>query len=135
MKRLTELVKNPKCIWMCTLLLYAYPALLVGSLYYTWFVAWAVLGYQPRPSLDDPKYISAIVDIPYAMTMIMFMGFPYAAVIGVVMTPVSLASRIQSKSGLIVATLIGFVLLTVLWCAAIGFLRMDPWRVGTWYMD
>ena len=43
---------------------WVYPCLLVTSLYGTWLVAWAVLGHQPVPSIDDPKYISPIVSDP-----------------------------------------------------------------------
>ena len=48
-----------------TAALWCYPVMLVTALYTTWLVAWAVLGHQPQPSMNDPKYISFWVDIPY----------------------------------------------------------------------
>jgi hypothetical protein len=43
------------------------PAVVLFYLYATWATAWCVLGHRPRPSLDDPKFISPIVDVPYDM--------------------------------------------------------------------
>ncbi len=57
--------------WGCLL----QPAVVVLYLYATWVTAWCVLGHCPRPSLDDPKYISPVVEAPYVM-------FAFSAIIG-----------------------------------------------------
>lgn len=63
-------------------LTWGYPAFLVTALYGTWITAWCVLGAMPRPSIDDPKYIGFAVDIPYAITGLLMIGFPVAAIGG-----------------------------------------------------
>jgi hypothetical protein len=64
--------------WVCSL----YPLFIIGSLYATWLAAWCVLGHQPRVSLDDPKYISPIVDVPFASTMVLIGGMPFVFFVG-----------------------------------------------------
>ena len=49
--------------WACSL----QPAVVLSYLYATWVTAWCVLGHCPRPSLDDPKYISPVVEVPFVM--------------------------------------------------------------------
>src|SRR5687767_2499979 len=72
-------------------LAWAYPFLPVVSLYVTWLVAWTVLGRQPRPMLDDPKFISPIVDLPYAITALLILtipiGLPIGIAAGMLLTP------------------------------------------------
>ena len=51
-----------------------YPLILVASLYATWFMAWAELGHRPVPSLDDPKSISRVVDVPYFASGALLVG-------------------------------------------------------------
>jgi hypothetical protein len=58
-----------------------YPALFLASLYATWFTAWFVLGHRPSAWLDDPKSISALVDVPYMSTRLLFEGFLLAIII------------------------------------------------------
>ncbi len=120
--------------------LYAYPALLVASLYGTWFVAWLVLGAQPRPSLDDPKSIGLLVDVPYALTMGMLMLAPGALLIGVGRALFALVGLFERdaqgaprKSA--TARVTRFSLFLLLWCAVLWLLRYDPWSVGNWFMD
>ena len=50
------------------------PAVVLFYLYATWATAWCVLGHCPRASLDDPKFISPVVDVPYVMFAYSFMG-------------------------------------------------------------
>src|SRR5688572_16799494 len=64
-------------------LAWAYPFLPVVSLYVTWLVAWTVLGRQPRPMLDDPKSISPIVVLPYAITALLILTIPIGLPIGI----------------------------------------------------
>jgi hypothetical protein len=114
---------------------YAYPAIFVTSLYLTWFAAWTALGHAPRPSQDDPKFISLLVDIPYVATMGLLIGAPVAMVFGVVMTPIAVGRRAASSRRRVLFGFIALLGLVVLWGAALWFLRADPWDVGTWYMD
>jgi hypothetical protein len=65
--------------WVCSL----YPLFIIGSLYATWLAAWCVLGHQPRVSLDDPKYISPIVDVPFALTWAFVFGTPLVLFVSV----------------------------------------------------
>lgn len=130
-----EMKKNRKYVSVITWFFYAYPILVVGSLYVTWFVAWSILGHQPRPSLDDPKYIGVAVDIPYVVTMILILASPGALVVGIGLTPLYLSSRISSRFRLIGGTAIAILLLALLWCAPVGICRLDPWNVGMWFMD
>ncbi len=103
-----------------------YPVALVASFYGTWFTAWVVLGHQPRPSLDDPKYISALVDGPYLLTMVLMMCTPAAMLLGLVFAAPGATPRKR------VAATFG---LALVWVAVVAWLRLDPWDVGTWYMD
>ncbi len=114
---------------------FGYPVLLLSSLYHTWVVAWFVLGHLPRPNLDDPKYISLFVDIPYGVTMLLMMGAPGAFLLGVFLSPIALDRPAASSRRRALRWLAALGVLVLLWAAAIWFLRADPWEVGTWYFD
>jgi hypothetical protein len=114
---------------------YAYPALVVASLYLTWFAAWAALGHSPRPSLDDPKFIGLLVDIPYIATMGMLIGALGAMLLGVGLTPFILARSAKQGQSRVNVGLVVLLVHVLLWGAALWFLRVDPWDVGTWYVD
>jgi len=111
-----------------------YPALLFGSLYTTWFVAWAWLGHMPRPGLDDPKYIGLLVDIPYWVTGLLLMGMPGAFLLSVVAVPV-LVARQAAPGARFTPGLFALSANFFLWVMALWFLRADPWEVAYWYMD
>ena len=130
-----EMLKGQKFISPLTRFAYAYPVLMLASLYATWFVAWAVLGHQPRPSLDDPKYISTLVDIPYVFTMILIIAMPGAMVLAVGMTPLHLRKSGSSTNSVAVKTTLALLILAALWAATIAVCRLDPWNVSMWYMD
>ena len=49
----------------------AFPLVLLASLYTTRLAAWYALGHLPRPSLDDPKSIGSIVDVPHTATWLL----------------------------------------------------------------
>lgn len=110
---------------------WVYPCLLVTSLYGTWLVAWAVLGHQPVPSIDDPKYISPIVSAPYFASAIVLMGFPPAFLLGLILAVVFGISR-RLRWTVICAMELG---LAALWFATIAFVRWDPLRVMEWWID
>jgi len=121
--------------------LWAYPVLLVAALHLTWFAAWLVLGHMPRPNLDDPKSIGLLVDIPYAVTTAMLVGAPGAMLLALCVTPVVVARRVARRKaneralGAAIAVSAALVGLALLWGATFLLLRMDPWGVGTWYID
>lgn len=110
------------------ILAWCYPLLALASLYGTWLIAWLVLGHMPRPSLDDPKSISSLVDVAHTVTTVLLIGFPVAAIAGIalqlVQPRVSWSTRVLCCGAMI-----------LLWLATIAFLRWDPFQVGTWYMD
>lgn len=114
---------------------YAYPAIFVSSLYLTWFVAWGSLGHAPRPSLDDPKYIGTLVDIPYVVTMALLIGAPGALALGLILTPLVFIRRVAPLGRSVLLGLVATVVLILLWGAALWLLRADPWGVGAWYCD
>jgi hypothetical protein len=93
--------------WVASL----YPLLLVGSFYATWMTAWIVLGHRPRMSLDDPKYISPIVEVPFAATYLLMMGAPGAFALCVLALVEQGGIRGGVRPGKAVAQLLVFVLL------------------------
>jgi hypothetical protein len=70
------------------------PAVMLFYLYATWAAAWCVLGHRPRSSLDDPKSISPIVDVPYIMCAFSLMlGSMLCAGSGLLLSAVCLARQ------------------------------------------
>ena len=72
--------------WVASL----YPLLLLASLYGTWFTAWVVLGHRPRSSLDDPKFISPVVEVPYGCTFLSLITMPFSLFVSI---PLMTAAR------------------------------------------
>ena len=124
----TQNLLAARVIWWIALVASFYPALLVAAFYGTWLIAWLVLGHMPRPSLDDPKSISIAVDIPYVFAGSLLVGFPAAAILGVVLQ-LSITQRSWLRRVLWSAVLV------IVWVSTIAFLRWDPLLVGEWYMD
>jgi hypothetical protein len=114
-----------------TLASWLYPIALIASFYATWAIAWAMLGHMPRPSMDDPKYISGWVDVPYTTTLLLMIGFP-AALVGAVSWTAWTGVQ-QKLSRLTKASVL--ILLITLWIGTISFLRADPWQVVYWFGD
>jgi hypothetical protein len=103
-----------------------YPVMVPICLYMTWLVAWCVLGHRPRPSLDDPKYIGPLVDVPYVMTCLSMMSWPISGGIGLFLATVQTGPRSRINPLLImVAT----------WFSVLYVLSWDPAGVGVWFMD
>ena len=103
------------------------PAVVLFYLYATWATAWCVLGHCPRASLDDPKYISAIVGVPYVMfAFSATIGSMICAGIGLLLSVVCVAWR--QKIGPLVT-------FPFAWLAAYAALIKDPLGVLYWYMD
>jgi hypothetical protein len=109
----------------------SYPLVLPLAFLTTWLAGWVCLGHWPRPSLDDPKSIGALVDIPYTITaLLLAVGLP-AFALGVLGLLYS-ASRDQTRRrGLLLVS--GFSVLCMI--AAIVLLRSDPLGIVSWYMD
>ncbi len=103
------------------------PAVVLSYLYATWVTAWCVLGHCPRPSLDDPKYISAVVEVPFVMfAFSMFYGWMICACTGFLMAATCCVRRSNPWPlfALPLAWLVGFIALVA-----------DPLRVLYWLMD
>jgi len=108
-------------VWVCTLL----PAF---SVYVTWLVAWIALGHQPRPMLDDPKFIGPLVSAVYLISGLLLLA----------MLPIATAGPLfQLTTGgrkLSVRAVFAGVSLSMS-VASIMILRWDPIRVVYWYFD
>lgn len=108
----------------------AYPLLLVGCLYGEWLLAWLILGREPQPGLDDPKFISGSSWI-HPVTGLAIVCFVPAACAAVVLnTLYAIDSRLQGRR---LAARV--VLLTALWLGTIALLHQDPHRVLGWWFD
>jgi len=103
-----------------------YPVMVPVCLYATWVTAWCVLGHRPRSSLDDPKFISPIVDVPYRMTHLSVSCWPVSIGIGLVLavSPFKHRPRINALWILPLARLSIFAILV--W---------DTMGVLEWFMD
>ena len=103
------------------------PVVVLFSLYATWFTAWCVLGHCPRPSLDDPKSISSVVDVPYVMfAFSLLRGWVNCACTGFLLAAVCCARQSNPRP---------LVVLPFAWLAGYTALMLDPLWVFFWYMD
>lgn len=103
-----------------------HPLMILVYLYATWFTAWVVLGHCPRSSLDDPKTISPIVMLPYVMTILAFLAWPFSVATGIVFACVSGIRRSSDYPT--------FVLPWV-WMGTFFAIRWAPFHVLVWFMD
>jgi len=111
--------------------LLSYPLALLAALYATWLAGRITLGYWPRPSLDDPKFIGLWVDIPYFITgLLLVVGLPVY-----IMSVLFLLYRaIYDESRR--TTLLIFSAFSVAYIfSTIVVIRWDPLMVANWYMD
>jgi len=103
------------------------PAVVLLYMYVTWATAWCVLGHRPRPYLDDPKFISPIVDAPYDMFAFSFkLGWMICAYNGFLLTAVCFALR---------RNICPLLALPFAWLASYLALIWDPLGVLSWYFD
>lgn len=103
------------------------PAVVLFYLYATWATAWCVLGHRPRPSLDDPKFISAVVEVPYVMfDFSIEFGWMICACTGLLLSAVCLVRRRNIRP---------LLALPFAWLASYLALVLDPLGVLYWYMD
>ena len=90
-----------------------------------------MLGHVPRPLLDDPWSIGWPVEIPYAITGLLLVAMPGAALAGLLLECIAF---FVSKRTLPIR-IASCLLLISLWAAAIFLLRWDPLRVVEWFFD
>src|SRR4051812_34208319 len=103
------------------------PFMVLVYLYATWITAWYVLGHRPRYWVDDPKYISPVVDVARSLVYCaLLFGAPISLVTGLTLAGACYAWR---------AAVAPLLILPFAWIAAYVILRWDPHRVALWYMD
>ncbi len=109
----------------------ASPVLWAASFYVTWIAGRQALGYWPRSSLDDPKYIEGPWMWTYHLPMLLLL-----ATIGTgIFAFLSVLSAAQkNESGLRIRTfeLALGVALTII---AFALISLDPMNVVEWYLD
>ncbi len=109
--------------WACSL----QPVVMLFYLYATWVTAWIVLGHCPRPSLDDPKHIGPVVEVPYVMFVFSFLyGWVICLCAGLLLTAVCCARRSDPRP---------LLALPFAWLAGYVVLVLDPLRVLDWFLD
>lgn len=112
--------------------LMAYGPLLVLSFYATWLAGRISLGYWPRSSLDDPKYIKGFWMWTYDWTaIVMRVGLPVVAVLAAISILRPVVKKLPEWKMRLMEVAIGIVLLA----AAVAFMRWDPQNVVEWYFD
>lgn len=127
---LNLMTRSRVAVW---LLVYLHPFWLLASFYLTWLLAWAQLGYPPRPMLDDPKSIGGIMDIAYYLPCLLMMLGPVLVPFGLVL-PFILP--INKRLDLYLAWKVAFFMSYVGLCAiALLVIRYDPGRVVEWWFD
>ena len=99
-----------------------YPLLILASLYATWFTAWAVLGHSPRMSLDDPKFISPIVDVPLTTTYPLMLGLAFAMVLCLVLVMAFVGQSVDRDRARLGKAAIQLLIPVLLW--------LSPWIVS-----
>jgi hypothetical protein len=118
-------------VWITSL----YPFLILSSFYVTWLTAWCILGHRPRVSLDDPEYISPIVNVVGATTGFFMLGTPLVwFVCAPIMLGVAYWNMAQKKTP--VEKGIWQLLIPVFaWVLSIKIFLADPGWVIAWYFD
>jgi heme A synthase len=124
-------VKLSTAIKCCVAYGLMFPFVVPLGLFTTWGAGRCVLGYWPRPSLDDPKQIGLWVDIPHTLTdLALMLGLP--GFIVAVLALVYCAFRdVAHRKNLLIAAVVCVLCMTV----SVAFLRWDPLHAVEWYMD
>ncbi len=116
-------------LWLAA---YSFPVIGVSCFYLSWFVAWMVLGHQPRPMVDDPKSIGGLMDIAYFISIVAFLSAPILAPIGFIASfvcPFPSFGKQRMRCAILVAVYLGIcitILLTI---------KADPGRAIEWWLD
>ncbi len=93
-----------------------------------WCVGRLTLGHWPRPSVDDPTSIAAVVPF-YWLTMALVVALPVCMIAMLILPAFAASGRRWSLA----LTLIGFAVVAVV--MGLVLLRWDPWRAGAWIAD
>ena len=112
-----------------------YPILLLVSLYTTLVAAWYALGHQPRPSLDDPKFIGPLVNGPHFATWMLLDGFLPVLLFNAVLGTIEFVRTLHAgreSLGRFAAT-VGPPMLS--WPLVFLWIKADPGDVFNWFMD
>jgi hypothetical protein len=115
-----------------------YPVLLVCSLYATWFTAWYVLGHRPRSSLDDPKYISPVVLVPYFTTCVLIVGIPFGLLAWIALLRASFIQNLRPDRFRPVRAAADALISAVSWLSVLFICVWNMLGIGTileWFMD
>ncbi len=115
--------------------LFAYPVLLVASFYVVWVTAWVSLGHRPRYLLDDPKYISWVVDVPSALAALMTFFAPNVLLAAIALFSLARFVGEGSRGERLRGWLRDVAQLALCWVAALTVLRVDPLGVVSWWLD
>jgi hypothetical protein len=113
-----------------------YPLLCLSSIFATWLTAWFALGHCPRPYLDDPKYISPLVDVPLLLAQALGFGLypsPWICVVFVIADNVR-STRQGSKREAQTGPFL-LVILPLVWCLTFVLLFCDPGQWVSWFID
>lgn len=108
----------------------AYPLLLLGALYGQWLLSWWVLGHEPRPSLDDPKFIDG-ASWMHLVTYVALRGLLPVGAGALALNVIYIALRRPSLA----AALLRIGLIVPLWVGTLLLIRYDPGRVLYWWRD
>ena len=108
-----------------------YPVLLPLAFYATWLVGRLCLGYWPRPSLDDPKEMGAVMNWVHSVAdVVLVVGLPLFVVSALSVVWRGVSRRPVRK--LFVGCACASVILMVM---SVLFLRWDPHSVMQWHAD
>lgn len=113
--------------------LMAYPLLAVASLYATWLAAWAALGHQPVPFIDDAPP-GLLVGVPgTVLGLLLTFAVPVMGLhLGLILA--SLVERTRGAGWRFSARGAAVALAAVCtWGAALLLLWWDPLRAACWY--
>jgi hypothetical protein len=124
--------------WICAI----YSVLVLASFYATWLTAWCVLGHPPRPSIDDPKSISPIVDVPFVATDLLIGGVPFVLLLFVplALTATEVTRNPSARENQPLKEAVQRVAAPIswgvfFWLAVFVILLLDPLGVIFWFMD
>jgi hypothetical protein len=107
-----------------------YPVMIPVYLYLTWLMAWCVLGHRPRPSLDDPKFLGPIAQVPAAMFYLSIQSWPIVWKISAGAYVILTIDWLRRQS-----MFIPLLIPPCAWLVAFLILMWDSQRVLYWYMD
>ena len=107
----------------------------LASLYLTWIAAWVTLGRRPQSSVDDPKHIGGLVDLPYIMTALLIGTMPMVMLIACIAGAFVTVWWVRRRGGGIFVSTAAVLALVGLYVGCVVLLLWDPLRVMNWYMD